>query len=291
MASLRRSDVSALLDFLDHVESVSDESDEIVTETLLTGVAKLVPSDTVWRAQCDYGRHATEILSSDRRLGPVYEAQQERWWQLCEEHPILAYRDRTSDERAITLSDLTGRRPLRRLAIYDEFFHPFGVEYSLSVRIRTSSARTVDVGCTRVAKDFSHRDRAVLDVLRPSLAHLLRLREPPASDSDFTEAGLTPREVEVLRLISAGLSNARVAAALYVAPGTVKKHLDHIYEKLDVANRTQAAAWALSKSPTRSTASSASVEARLRQRTSITPRSSRPPSPRAASAPARPGGS
>jgi DNA-binding CsgD family transcriptional regulator len=259
MASLRRSDVSALLDFLDDVESVSDESDEIVTETLLTGVAKLVPSDTVWRAECDYGRHSNEMLSSDRRLGPVYKAQQKRWWQLHEEHPILAYRDRTGDERAVTLSDFTGRRLLRRLAIYDEFFHPFGVEYSLSIRMRTSSARTVDVGCTRVAKDFSHRDRAALDVLRPSLAHLLRLREPP--DSGFTEAGLTRREEEVLRLISAGLSNAGVAAALFVAPGTVKKHLDHIYEKLDVANRTQATAWALSKSPSRSTASSTSVEA------------------------------
>jgi DNA-binding CsgD family transcriptional regulator len=261
MAGLRRSDVSALLDFLDDVESMSDESDEIVTETLLTGVAKLVPSDTVWRAACDYGRHSNEMLSSDRRLGPVYEARQERWWQLHEEHPILAYRDRTGDERAVTLSDFTGRRVLCRLAIYDEFFHPFGVEYSLSIRMKTSLARTVDVGCTRVAKDFSHRDRAVLDVLRPSLAHLLRLREPPAGDSDFTEAGLTRREEEVLRLISAGLSNAGVAAALFVAPGTVKKHLDHIYEKLDVANRTQAAAWALSKSPSRSTASSTPVEA------------------------------
>jgi len=259
MASLRRSDVSALLDFLDDVESVSAESDETVTETLFTGVAKLVPSDTVWRAECDYGRHRTEMLSSDPRLGPVYEAQQERWWQLYEEHPILSYRDRTGDERAVTLSDFTGRRLLRRLAIYDEFFHPFGVEYSLSIRMRTSSARTVDVGCTRVAKDFSHRDRSALDVLRPSLAHLLRLREPP--DSGFTGAGLTRREEEVLRLISAGLSNAGIAAALFVAPGTVKKHLDHIYEKLNVANRTQAAAWALSKSPSRSTASSTSVAA------------------------------
>ena len=261
VASLRRSDVSAVLDFLDDVESVSDKSDEIVTETLLMGVAKLVPSDTVWRAECDYGRHSNEMHSSDRRLGPVYEAQQERWWQLHEEHPILAYRDRTGDERAVTLSDFTGRRLLRRLAIYDEFFHPFGVEYSVSIRMRTSLGCIVDFGCTRVAKDFSHRDRAVLDVLRPSLAHLLRLREPPAGDSDFMEAGLTRREGAVLRLISVGLSNAEVAAALFVAPGTVKKHLDHIYEKLDVANRTQAAAWALSKSPGRSTARTASVEA------------------------------
>ena len=128
--------------------------------------------------------------------------------------------------------------------------------------MRASLARTIDVGCTRVSKDFSHRDRAVLDVLRPSLAYLLRRRRPAAGNGVFTDAGLTRREEEVLRLVSAGLSNAGIAAALFVAPGTVKKHLDHIYEKLDVANRTQAAAWALSKSPSsRSTASSTSAEA------------------------------
>ena len=206
------------------------------------------------------------MLSSDRRLGPLYEAKQERWWQLHEEHPILAYRDRTGDERAVTLSDFAGRRLLRRLEIYDEFFHPFGVEYSLSIRMGASLARTIDVGCTRVSKDFSHRDRAVLDVLRPSLAYLLRRRRPAAGNGVFTDAGLTRREEEVLRLVSAGLSNAGIAAALFVAPGTVKKHLDHIYEKLDVANRTQAAAWALSKSPSsRSTASSTSAEAIARK--------------------------
>jgi DNA-binding CsgD family transcriptional regulator len=257
VASLRRSDVSALLDFLDDVESVSDEGDEIVTETVLTGLAKVVPSDTVWRAECDYEQHSNEMLSSDRRLGPFYEAKQERWWQLREQHPILAHRDLTGDDRAVTLSDLAGRRLLRSLEIYDEFFHPFGVEYSLSIRMRPSLARAVDVGCTRVATDFSHRDRAVLDVLRPSLAYLLRPRGPAAGDGVSTDAGLTRREEEVLRLVSAGLTNAGVAAALFVAPGTVKKHLDHIYEKLEVANRTQAAAWALSKSPSsRSTASS-----------------------------------
>jgi LuxR family maltose regulon positive regulatory protein len=53
---------------------------------------------------------------------------------------------------------------------------------------------------------------------------------------------LSDREVEVLRLISTGLSNAEAGRRLYIAPSTVKKHLENIYSKLGTRNRTQAIA-------------------------------------------------
>ena len=51
---------------------------------------------------------------------------------------------------------------------------------------------------------------------------------------------LTEREVEVLRLIAAGLTNRQIAEELVVALGTVKAHINSIYRKLDVSNRVQA---------------------------------------------------
>ncbi len=51
---------------------------------------------------------------------------------------------------------------------------------------------------------------------------------------------LSQRELEVLRLIASGLSNRQTAEKLVVAPGTVKKHLENIYSKLDVHSRTEA---------------------------------------------------
>jgi LuxR family maltose regulon positive regulatory protein len=51
---------------------------------------------------------------------------------------------------------------------------------------------------------------------------------------------LTEREVEVLRLLADGASNATIAAALVVAVGTVKKHVFNVCRKLGVQNRTQA---------------------------------------------------
>ena len=53
---------------------------------------------------------------------------------------------------------------------------------------------------------------------------------------------LSERELEVLRLIAAGLSNQAIADRLVIAPGTVKRHINNIYGKLQVGSRTQAVA-------------------------------------------------
>ncbi|MBZ0295044.1 MAG: response regulator transcription factor [Anaerolineae bacterium] len=67
--------------------------------------------------------------------------------------------------------------------------------------------------------------------------------EDEASDPLSDE--LSDREMEVLRLLTSGLSNAAIADKLHVSVSTVKTHVRHILEKLDVADRTQAALWAV----------------------------------------------
>jgi DNA-binding NarL/FixJ family response regulator len=58
---------------------------------------------------------------------------------------------------------------------------------------------------------------------------------------------LTRREVEILSLAAKGMSNASMARKLWVTEQTVKFHLSNIYRKLGVANRTEAARWALER--------------------------------------------
>lgn len=58
---------------------------------------------------------------------------------------------------------------------------------------------------------------------------------------------LTPRETEILNLIAKGLSNRNAAETLGLSPATVRTHLEHIYAKLDVSNRTEAVTEAIKR--------------------------------------------
>jgi DNA-binding NarL/FixJ family response regulator len=77
-------------------------------------------------------------------------------------------------------------------------------------------------------------------VLPPSIASVvvrhLRSVTDPAPESD-----LTGREMEVLRLVAQGLSNHQIARQLDLSVRTVEAHLTHVYNKLDVHSRTEAA--------------------------------------------------
>jgi DNA-binding NarL/FixJ family response regulator len=57
--------------------------------------------------------------------------------------------------------------------------------------------------------------------------------------------GLTEREASVLQVLSQGATNARIAAALSVSQSAVKRHLESIYRKLGVRNRSEATALAI----------------------------------------------
>ena len=60
-------------------------------------------------------------------------------------------------------------------------------------------------------------------------------------------SSLTPTEVEVVRLVTEGLTNPQIGARLFMSRGTVKTHLSHIFTKLDTANRTELAAAAIDR--------------------------------------------
>ena len=57
-------------------------------------------------------------------------------------------------------------------------------------------------------------------------------------------AGLTTREVDILRLLARGMSNKQIAGELVISPKTTNTHVEHIYTKLGVTNRALASLFA-----------------------------------------------
>lgn len=81
----------------------------------------------------------------------------------------------------------------------------------------------------------------------PRIAHVVLARFSASKSNDARFSPLTPRETEILRLISDGNANAEIAENLHIGLGTVKGHIRDILEKLSAADRTQAAVVALKK--------------------------------------------
>ena len=73
---------------------------------------------------------------------------------------------------------------------------------------------------------------------------LLAAPRPAAPDTAYP-GRLTPREVDVVRLIAAGRSNREIAAALVLSERTVERHIANAYRKLGVSSRVDAAAWSI----------------------------------------------
>ncbi|MEO7021511.1 MAG: LuxR C-terminal-related transcriptional regulator [Ktedonobacteraceae bacterium] len=62
--------------------------------------------------------------------------------------------------------------------------------------------------------------------------------------SSIMQEALSKRELEVLHYIAIGMSNQEIAQAIVITVGTVKRHTNHIYSKLNVRNRLQAVMYA-----------------------------------------------
>lgn len=136
-----------------------------------------------------------------------------------------------------------------------------GAEAARSIRAEFPDARLVllttydgdeDVyrGLEAGASAYLLKDAPVEDVLEAIRAvHAGKRRIPPEVGARLAErAGqpaLSAREVEVLRLMAKGLSNARIASELFVAESTVKFHINNLLPKLGAADRTQAVLIAL----------------------------------------------
>jgi DNA-binding CsgD family transcriptional regulator len=319
MAALAARDAERLLRFLAEAEDL--DGDEPFTPSVLDGLGKLVPADGVTYCEQDRVRQR-ERFAVDRPGDGGDVALPVSYWEIEAEHPICS----RHEFRALKLSDFLSLKQLRRSRIYAVWFRPLGIEHELDVAIPSPPWHTKTFLFDRSrGRDFTERDRLVLDLLQPHLGRLWhaaqtrrRLRavttalesasdqdtrgvilltpdgriefaSPPARrllreyfgaphEADLPpafarrlesgsatmarladrrliieragdallleetrdELGLTPRERDILAWVARGKTNPEIAQILWIAPTTVRKHLENVYAKLGVRTRTAA---------------------------------------------------
>ena len=197
----------------------------------------------------DFGRLGVSNAIWDKR-GPLGAGE----WERVRMHPYFtermlravqgagaARRDRRAAPRAPGRLGLParplGRRDLaRRRASWPR---PTPTRRCAS-RVRTGPRAHAEEAAAELRAEVTagRLDAEAVDAVLSAAGHRVpRRREGPA--------GLTAREVEVLRLLAQGLSNKEIAARLVISPKTAGNHVEHIYAKIDASNRATASLFAM----------------------------------------------
>jgi DNA-binding CsgD family transcriptional regulator len=225
--------------------------------SLLADLQDQIRCDDIGLDRYDSDRQAHWFLQHLRRpsldgmaSADADPADVEHFWDCHWDSRPCSHPERTGDLRSVvTPADFYSTRQWHSTAMYTDFYRRFGDEHELQLCLPDPAAgpgagpwRTVRLCLSRgPGPDFSERDRALLVLLRPHLHQAYR----DAEQRRHPVPRLTPRQNELLRLLAAGHTNTQIARQLGISEGTVRTHLETIYQKLGVSSRTAAVTRAL----------------------------------------------
>jgi DNA-binding CsgD family transcriptional regulator len=233
--------------------AAAEEGARPFPEAVVDVLRRVVPCDTV-----AYRAWDRDQITVDRSFAPDELADR---WPVWSRYPRFRRDDPHPSEapspsddrppvsaaecvaRPLVLSDAISRRAFRHTGLYVELMRPFGVRDVMKVFLPrhdgVGAVFVFDTSCS----GFGETDRMLVRRLAPALIQLqrnARVRSQVFAADDRLNL-LTPRELTILARAARGETNAEIAGALFINPSTVRKHLEHIYEKLAVRNRAAAA--------------------------------------------------
>jgi DNA-binding CsgD family transcriptional regulator len=168
MESLRRADLRAALEFLDRVGAAGDL--DAFAGAIVTGLRDAIPADIVAYNEVNPSLHRAFFVSE-----LDVEASLPGATGILERHmhdnPIVVHAERTGDGSARKWSDFVTQRRMHATPLWNDLFRPFGVQHQMVVTLPAPAPLLVGVVLHRCAGDFTERDRALFNLLRPHLVN------------------------------------------------------------------------------------------------------------------------
>lgn len=207
---------------------------------LLEHIRTLIGCDEV---ELDRTRPVEQKLGEEQSVGEarhfdLRDQPNPHYWQLYWASEACSWVDRPGNAWDVTrVSDFWSDREWTRSAMYRAYGRGSRSLREISMRLPDLPHRSMKLLCWRgPGRDFGERERFLLQLLRPHVVETWRRAERLRR----TPTGLTSRQLELLEYVAEGLTNLQVAHRMSLSEGTVRTHLNHIYERLGVGSRTAA---------------------------------------------------
>jgi len=238
MMRLHRRDYDAVLTFLEEAHAV--EAPVPFTPQLLDRLASLTHCEGATFFEYAPGTNVITVYVPCSTEEVRWRDADHGWW-TCTRTVELGRRKARSTEQ-IVLADVFPRR-LRVQPDFNPNYGEHGVADEIHVCLDHDRGWTSQLGVFRT-RDFGERERSIMRLLQPHLEALYRaatFRRRLGVAGDAAQL-LTARENQVMKQVAIGLTNAEIARVLMIEASTVRKHLEHVFEKLGVGSRTAAVA-------------------------------------------------
>ena len=232
---LRNRDLRAVIAGAQALEDIVDSAE--FNAAILPLLDQLVRSDITSFNIVDLAAQSSEVPIIDPP-DAFFETAEDVLGVYGHQNPLIT----ATRSDAIKFSDYMTRRELHRLDIYHMLYTRISIEYQMAFRVPAPDGKVFGFALSRCRSDYSERDRAVINALRPFVEHAYARVVSPPQPLPPEVLGLTRRQSEVLGHLSHGRSNLQIAEAMQISERTVHKHLENIYERLDVPSRSAAVA-------------------------------------------------
>lgn len=240
-----------------HAVAEAGEGVEALARAAVEALPSLVASEITSLSVCDLQSGRRHVVATPAAaIGAEERACFDRYFRV---HPLVHYHADLRGPGAHRISDSLPFSRFRHTGLYCEYYRRIGIDHAVALPIHVDDRTLVSFVLNRRRRDFSDRDRALLDLVGAPLSRLYlkaraleQLRSTPMAAAlrapQLQALGVTPREAEVLAWLGAGKTDRDIAVLLGCAHRTVQKHLQRLYVKLGVETRTAAVMRALGTS-------------------------------------------